>query len=205
MADLFDSAPSADTKAAGPRPLADRLRPQNLSEVIGQRHILGPDGSLRVMLDAGSLGSLIFWGPPGVGKTTIARLIPSLIRVGAGQVLIDGVPIEEIPLGTLRAAIGYVPQDTFLFSDTIRENVALGQGPTGTTVLDGPVRYKPTLFVQYLLPGICRNRFLPDTGLFSTRLPDFVGQYGLKKNPDLGTESFIGRRKGIVHNVSLLL
>ncbi|MCH2662523.1 ABC transporter ATP-binding protein/permease [bacterium] len=60
------------------------------------------------------------------GKTTIARLIPSLIRAGAGQVLIDGMPIEEIPVGTLRAAIGYVPQDSFLFSDTLRENIALG-------------------------------------------------------------------------------
>jgi len=75
MADLFDTAPSATNVAAGPRPLADRLRPRALSEVIGQGHLLGPDGSLRVMLDAGALGSLIFWGPPGVGKTTIARLL----------------------------------------------------------------------------------------------------------------------------------
>ncbi|MDP6700662.1 MAG: ABC transporter ATP-binding protein [Candidatus Latescibacteria bacterium] len=71
-------------------------------------------------------GTLAVVGRVGSGKTTIARLIPSLIRVGAGQVLIDGIPIEEIPLGTLRAAIGYVPQDSFLFSDTLRENIALG-------------------------------------------------------------------------------
>ena len=85
MADLFNSAPSADTKAAGPRPLADRLRPQSLSEVIGQRHILGPDGSLRVMLDAGSLGSLIFWGPPGVGKTTTTAKLAArcVVKYGA--------------------------------------------------------------------------------------------------------------------------
>ena len=71
-------------------------------------------------------GTLAVVGRVGSGKTTIARLVPSLIRAGAGQVLIDGVPIEEIPLVRLRAAIGYVPQDSFLFSDSLRENIALG-------------------------------------------------------------------------------
>jgi ATP-binding cassette subfamily B multidrug efflux pump len=74
-------------------------------------------------------GTLAVVGRVGSGKTTIARLVPSLIRAGAGQVLIDGVPIEEIPLGRLRAAIGYVPQDTFLFSDSLRENIVLGAEP----------------------------------------------------------------------------
>ncbi|MEO1795868.1 MAG: replication-associated recombination protein A [Pseudomonadota bacterium] len=78
MADLFTtSQPKEDAGPdhAGPRPLADRLRPHSLSDVIGQTHILGPTGALGVMLEAGSLGSLILWGPPGVGKTTIARLL----------------------------------------------------------------------------------------------------------------------------------
>lgn len=72
MADLFETP--KDTPTAS-RPLADRLRPMQLDAVIGQAHILGPDGPLGAMLAAGSLGSLIFWGPPGVGKTTIARLL----------------------------------------------------------------------------------------------------------------------------------
>src|SRR5260370_5007262 len=55
-----------------PRPLADRLRPQSLAEVVGQDHLLGPDGALGRMLATRTLRSLIFWGPPGTGKTTMA-------------------------------------------------------------------------------------------------------------------------------------
>ena len=75
MMDLFDTPGDAPTKTDVPRPWADSLRPQILADVIGQRQILGPEGPLSVMLAAKALGSIIFWGPPGVGKTTIARLL----------------------------------------------------------------------------------------------------------------------------------
>ncbi len=73
MSDLFDTAPREAMQAQ--RPLADRLRPEKLADVIGQESVLGEDGPLGSLLAAGTLGSLILWGPPGVGKTTIARLL----------------------------------------------------------------------------------------------------------------------------------
>jgi putative ATPase len=66
---------AAGLERDAPRPLADRLRPHQLSEVVGQDHLLGPDGALTRMLETKGLGSLIFWGPPGTGKTTVARLL----------------------------------------------------------------------------------------------------------------------------------
>src|ERR1700759_931467 len=72
MTDLFQAA-GLTPKA--PSPLADRLRPQTLSEVVGQDHLLGEGGPIRRMVDSGRLGSMILWGPPGTGKTTIARLL----------------------------------------------------------------------------------------------------------------------------------
>jgi len=72
MSDLF-ATDSSETDRA--RPLADQLRPRSLDEVIGQTHLLGPDGTLRRMIASGRLGSLILWGPPGTGKTTVARLL----------------------------------------------------------------------------------------------------------------------------------
>ena len=74
MSDLFAASGLADS---APRPLADRMRPAKLVDVVGQDHLIGQGGPLNRMLETGRLSSVILWGPPGVGKTTIARLMAS--------------------------------------------------------------------------------------------------------------------------------
>src|SRR5438045_5481031 len=82
MADLLADGlpPGAAPEAVSPHaPLADRLRPQSLDEVVGQEHLTGPDGAIGRMVAAGKLSSMILWGPPGTGKTSIARLLADAV------------------------------------------------------------------------------------------------------------------------------
>ena len=150
MADLFDTAPTQADNAAL-RPLADRLRPRKLAEVIGQEQVLGPEAPLGVMLASGSLSSLIFWGPPGVGKTTIARLLADETDLHFVQIsaIFTGVPDlrKVFEAAKHRRANG---QGTLLFVDEIhRFNKAQQDGflphmEDGTILLVGATTENPS-------------------------------------------------------------
>jgi len=147
MADLFGAPPAIDM----PRPLADRLRPKTLGQVIGQSQVLGADAPLTVMLGAGALTSLIFWGPPGVGKTTIARLLANETDLHFVQIsaIFTGVPdLKKIfEAARIRRQNG---QGTLLFVDEIhRFNKAQQDGflphmEDGTILLVGATTENPS-------------------------------------------------------------
>jgi putative ATPase len=149
MADLFDTA--TPTTPDGPRPLADRLRPKRLSDVIGQGHVLSPEGPLGAMLAAHSLSSLILWGPPGVGKTTIARLLADETDLAFVQIsaIFTGVPdLKKVfEQARIRRQNG---QGTLLFVDEIhRFNKAQQDGflphmEDGTILLVGATTENPS-------------------------------------------------------------
>ena len=130
--DAASREPRATSNQANTRELArdSRLEARDFLGAIEFRNLSFAYNGVPVLKDinltipAGS--SLAIVGPTGSGKTTLVNLIPRIYDAAPGSVLIDGRPIREFPVASLRHNIGFVPQETFLFSDTIRENIAFG-------------------------------------------------------------------------------
>jgi putative ATPase len=154
--DLFASGPEPE---AARRPLADRLRPRALAEIVGQDQLIGPEGALSRMLARGSLASLILWGPPGVGKTTIARLLAEAagLRFVALSAVFSGVADLKRAFDEARLRRG-----TLLFVDEIhRFNRAQQDGflpvvEDGTVTLVGATTENPSFALNGALLSRCQ-------------------------------------------------
>ena len=146
------------------RPLAERLRPQTIDEYIGQSHLVGPDGVFRKFLDTGNVPSFILWGPPGVGKTTLAKLVANHLNrpLYTLSAVTSGVKDVREVIESARKHSLFQPSTSFLFIDEIhrfnksQQDSLLGAVEQGIVTLIGATTENPSFEVISPLLSRCQ-------------------------------------------------
>ena len=160
---LFQPIPNAGSTADAPRPLADRMRPRTLEEYVGQEHLIGPGKPLRTQVDRDDTGSLIFWGPPGTGKTTLAKIIANLTKaefIEFSAVLAGIKEIKQVMADAERAR--QYGTRTIVFIDEIhrfnkaQQDAFLPHVEKGNIRLIGATTENPSFEINSALLSRCR-------------------------------------------------
>ena len=197
---------AADEQSQGPRPLADRMRPRTLDECVGQESLLGPGGPLRNQIERDDIGSMILWGPPGCGKTTLARIIARVTRsefISFSAVLTGIKEIKEVMAEAERGR--HTGRRTIVFIDEVhrfnkaQQDAFLPHVEAGNIILIGATTENPSF--EVIAPLLSRTRVYVLQALTEDQLTTLLQRALADPERGLGKEQ-IEADEAVLHRIA---